>query len=466
MRNSMDTDGSVLRIAYYVLRSKRFLRNTQYAIFLLAGLLAACGSNLDVTVTPPVMDAAPTAAAPTAALPTNTPRPAPSPTTAAPEAPTAAPTNVPPPTPTAAPTDTPDPGRPATTIQLEPVAEGFTKPVYLTHAGDERLFVVEQEGVIRIVAGGAVLPAPFLDIRDRVGSDASERGLLSVVFHPQYGENGRFFVNYTNKDGNTVVSRFQVNADDPNTADPASEEILFTIGQPYPNHNGGLLKFGPDGYLYVGMGDGGLADDPAGHGQNKGTLLGAMLRIDVNVEDAPFYGVPADNPFVNDPDGRNEIWAIGLRNPWRFSFDRLTGDMYIADVGQNEWEEIHVQPAGSAGGENYGWAIMEGFHCFQADNCDQTGLELPVFEYDHSFGCSITGGYVYRGAAYPELSGNYFFGDFCSGNIWRLFPEGDGWSDAIVLASGLNISSFGEDVNGEVYVLDYGSGTIYRIAGQ
>ncbi|HFQ92868.1 MAG TPA: glucose dehydrogenase [Anaerolineae bacterium] len=460
----MDTDGSVLRVAYCVLRSKRLLRNTQYAIFLLAGLLAACGSNLDVTVTPPVVEQT-TAVSPTAIPPTDAPPPEPSPTTAAPEAPTAVPTDIPP-TLTAVPTDTPDPGRPAASIQLEPAAEGFAKPVYLTHAGDERLFVVEQEGTIRIVADGNVLAAPFLDIRDRVGADASERGLLSVAFHPQYGDNGRFFVNYTNKDGNTVVSRFRVNADDSNTADPASEEILFTIGQPYPNHNGGQLQFGPDGYLYVGMGDGGLADDPEENGQNKGTLLGALLRIDVNVADAPFYGVPADNPFVNDEDGRNEIWAIGLRNPWRFSFDRLTGNMFIADVGQNEWEEIHVQPADSPGGENYGWDIMEGFHCFKADSCDQTGLELPVFEYDHSFGCSITGGYVYRGAAYPELSGNYFFGDFCSGNIWRLFPEGADWSDAIVRQSGLNISSFGEDVNGELYVLDYGSGTVYRIGNR
>ncbi len=446
MRNSTGTGGRMRKIL---------------GLALLVGLLAACGSDLDVTVTPPVVEPN-TAVFPSPLPPTDIPLSVPSPTAVAAEEPTAVPTDIPP-TLTAVPTDTPDPGRPAASIQLELVADGFTKPVYLTHAYDERLFVVEQEGIIRIIADGNVWAAPFLDIRDRVGADASERGLLSVAFPPQYGENGRFFVNYTNKDGNTVVSRFRVNTDDPHTADPASEAILFTIGQPYPNHNGGQLQFGPDGYLYVGMGDGGLADDPEENGQNKGTLLGAMLRIDVNVEDVPYYGIPADNPFVNDAAGRNEISAIGLRNPWRFSFDRLAGDMFIADVGQNLWEEIHFQPAASAGGENYGWDIMEGFHCFQADNCDETGLELPIFEYDHSFGCSITGGYVYRGAAYPELGGNYFFGDFCSGNIWRLFPEGDSWSDAIVLESGLNISSFGEDANGEVYVLDYGGGAVYRI---
>lgn len=444
---------NVLRIAYCVGGS------------LLVGLLAACGSSLDVTVTPPVVEAA-TAVPSSPIPPADAPPLEPSPTTAAPEAPTAVPTAVPPTTvpatATAVPSVTPLPAQAVAAIQLEPVVSGLNKPIYLTHAYDDRLFVIEQPGVIRLVAGGSVQQAPFLDIRDRVGADASERGLLSVAFHPEYQENGRFFVNYTNKEGNTVVSRFQVNADDANTANPASEEILFTIGQPYPNHNGGQLHFGPDGYLYVGLGDGGLADDPDENGQDKSTLLGSLLRIDVNVADAPFYGIPADNPLVNDPDGRNEIWAIGLRNPWRFSFDRLTGDLFIADVGQNQWEEIDFQPAGSAGGENYGWDVMEGSHCFKADTCDKTGLVLPIFEYDHGQGCSVTGGYIYRGQAFPELWGNYFLGDFCSGRIWGLFPSGDQWSSTLVAQSGLNISSFGEDVNGEVYVLDY-SGTIYQI---
>lgn len=339
---------------------------------------------------------------------------------------------------------------------------GLFRPVYLTHAGDDRLFVVEQMGTIRIIAGGQLLTSPFLDIQDRVGSTANEQGLLSVAFHPDYQVNGRFFVNYTNNNGDTVIARYQVSAA-PNQADPNSEIILLTIPQPYGNHNGGQLQFGPDGYLYVGMGDGGSAGDPHGHGQNPGTLLGALLRLDVNTDENS-YTIPANNPFVGQNDRRAEIWAYGLRNPWRFSFDRLTGDLYIADVGQNQWEEVSFQPAESGGGENYGWNVMEGAHCFGQTDCDQSGLVLPIFEYSHNEGgCSVTGGYVYRGQQFPSLTGNYFVADYCSGFIWALVRQADGvWVTNQVLQSGLIISSFGEDVTGELYVVNH-SGGIYRL---
>nr|HMT20484.1 PQQ-dependent sugar dehydrogenase [Promineifilum sp.] len=231
---------------------------------------------------------------------------------------------------------------------------------------------------------------------------------------------------------------------------------------PYPNHNGGSLAFGPDGYLYAGLGDGGSANDPLDAGQSLETLLGKILRLDVDTTNDE-YSIPADNPFTETSGALAEIWAFGIRNPWRFSFDRLTGDFYIADVGQGQWEEVNFQPANSSGGENYGWNIMEGTHCFESDTCDQSGLVLPIFEYDHSQGCSITGGYVYRGAQFPEMAGNYFVADYCMGTIWRLFPNGGQWLSDIVLDSDLIISSFGEDFAGEVYALDYGSGGVYQI---
>ncbi|MBE2223697.1 MAG: PQQ-dependent sugar dehydrogenase, partial [Anaerolineae bacterium] len=287
--------------------------------------------------------------------------------------------------------------------------------------------------------------------------------LLSVAFHPKYAENGNLFVDYTNKDGDTVISRFQVTAD-PNLADAASETILLTIPQPFPNHNGGQLQFGPDGYLYVGMGDGGAAADPQGNGQNAETLLGAMLRLDVDGGSGDaHYGVPASNPFVNGA-GRNEIWATGVRNPWRFSFDRLTGDLYIADVGQNIWEEVNFQPANSLGGENYGWDILEGTHCFSDDGCDSSGTVLPVYDYQHENGrCSITGGYVYRGQQFPALTGNYFFGDYCSGEIWAMTPAATApWPVQFLQDTDFNIASFGEDVHGELYVVSL-QGGVYQI---
>lgn len=354
---------------------------------------------------------------------------------------------------------------PWTTIHLEKVAEGFTQPTYLTHAGDGsgRLFVVEKPGRVWVLQDGQRQPEPFLDITDRVRSRESERGLLSIAFHPDYEVNGRFFVDYTDRKGNTVVAEYRV-SDDPNRADPSSERVLLYIEQPAANHNGGQLQFGPDGYLYIGMGDGGNAGDPWGNAQNLGVLLGKMLRIDVDAG-AP-YGIPADNPFLDKAGARPEIWAYGLRNPWRFSFDRATGDLYIADVGQNKWEEVDVAFAPDPGGQNYGWDVMEGFHCFEpAEGCDPTGLTLPVLEYGHDVGCSITGGYVYRGRKYRDLQGTYFFSDYCTGRLWGMRPLEGGWQWAEFLATGLNVSTFGEDEEGEIYVLDYARGDVYHLVG-
>jgi glucose/arabinose dehydrogenase len=377
-----------------------------------------------------------------------------------PEAPTAVPTEEP----TPEPTETPMAVTAVTQIQLEQIAGGYTRPTFITHAFDDRLFIVEERGLVTIIQGGQRLDAPFLDIQDRVNDRANEQGLFSLVFHPDYVDNGYFYVNYTRADGSSVISRMSVSADDPNRGDPDSELVMLVIGQPFGNHNGGQMKFGPDGYLYIGMGDGGSAGDPQNHGQDATTLLGSMLRLDVDSDSERGYAIPPDNPYLDIEERPNEIWAIGLRNPWRFSFDRLTGDLYVADVGQNAWEEIHLVPAGTPGGLNFGWNIMEGTHCYREPNCDQTGLDIPIFDYDHSQGCSITGGYVYRGQDFPELWGNYFFSDYCSGNIWALVPQADG--DPIVnlvLQSGLGPASFGEAANGELYISDHRDGGIYRI---
>lgn len=382
-------------------------------------------------------------------------------------------TSTPNPTETSQPTATatiepsPTPGTPVEAIQLIPIESGLQRPLYLTHAGDERLFVVEQVGRIRIIEDGQLLDRPFLDIRDRVGSVSNEQGLLGLAFHPDYAVDestgfGHFWVNYTDYSGNTRISRFSVNLDDPNLADPSSEVVYLTQRQPYPNHNGGVLKFGPDGYLYAGLGDGGSANDPLRAGQDLSTFLGKILRLDVD-SDADRYTIPGSNPFIDTAGALPEIWAYGLRNPWRLSFDRLTGDMYIADVGQNQWEEVNFQPGGSTGGENYGWSIQEGSHCFQQESCDTSNLIQPFFEYSHAEGCSITGGYIYRGQDFPALTGNYFVADYCQGKIWRLFPQGDRWQSAIVLDSDLVIPSFGEDVQGELYVMDFVSGGVFQI---
>jgi glucose/arabinose dehydrogenase len=389
-------------------------------------------------------------------LASNTPVPVPSPTNT-PVAPT--PTNIPP---SATPTPSPPPEFPAQAIRLDHIVGGLVQPTYLTHAQDTRLFVVEQAGVVRIVDDGQLLADPYLDIRDRVNSAAFERGLLSIAFHPDYQQNGRVYVNYTDLQGATVVSRFQVYPDNPNVADPSSEAIVIRIEQPYANHNGGQLQFGPDGYLYIGMGDGGSAGDPQNNGQNPSTLLGTLLRIDV--DGAEPYETPPDNPFLLSGGGREEIWAIGLRNPWRFSFDRNNSDLYVADVGQSTWEEINYQAAGSMGGQNYGWNSLEGAHCYLINGCQTAGMTMPVAEYSHvEGGCSVTGGYVYRGQRFPGLNGNYLLGDYCSGIIWSLFPQDDrNWLLNPLLDSDIRISSFGEDAYGELYVLDHG-GNVYQI---
>ncbi|CAG0929539.1 Quinoprotein glucose dehydrogenase B [Thermoflexales bacterium] len=347
------------------------------------------------------------------------------------------------------------------TLALKPVIEGgLVRPDYLTHAGDARLFVIEQPGRIRIFQEGQLLERPFLDIVEKVTSNGNEQGLFSVAFHPDYKNNGQFFVNYTRRpDGATVIERYTVAQEDANRADAQASKVILTIAQPEANHNGGQLQFGPDGYLYVGTGDGGGGGDrhgAIGNGQDRNALLGKILRI--NVTDQDTYTIPPDNPFGT------EVWSYGWRNPWRFAFDRATHDLYIADVGQNIYEEVHFQPASSIGGENYGWRIMEGLHCFNPrEGCDQTGLVLPIAEYSHEEGgCSITGGYVYRGAQYPALNGLYFFGDYCTGYIWSLQRVGDQWQMDKRLEAGVLISSFGEDFNGEVYVIDHG-GTIYQL---
>ncbi len=350
---------------------------------------------------------------------------------------------------------------------LEEIASGVTRPLYVTTAGDGsgRLFVVEQGGLIWIVQDGAVLETPFLDVSDLITPSAlsgsySEQGLLGLAFHPDYAKNGVFFIDYTDREGSSVVARYHVSADDPNVADPSSAESLLVVPQPYANHNGGHLAFGPDGYLYVALGDGGSGGDPQGNGQNPRTLLGSILRLDVNTETG--YAVPPDNPFAGSDAGRPEIWAYGFRNPWRFSFDRETGDLYIADVGQNEWEEVNFQPADSPGGENYGWNAYEGTHVYSGQQ-PSSEVVMPIAEYSHSTGgCSITGGYVYRGAAIPELRGTYFYGDWCSGTVWAATPDGSGnWNASPALESGRPISSFGEDEAGELYLVDY-SGAVLR----
>jgi glucose/arabinose dehydrogenase len=350
-------------------------------------------------------------------------------------------------------------------LQFQPIASDLPNPVALTHAGDGsgRLFITLQEGRILIFDSGGILPTPFLDIRSLV-SCCGERGLLSVAFHPDYGSNGFFFVNYTNRFGSTIVARYQA-SEDPNVANPRSRRILMTVRQPFANHNGGQLQFGPDGFLYIGLGDGGSGGDPGNRAQNPRSLLGKMLRVDVNARFR--YSIPPSNPFVGVRGVKQEIWASGLRNPWRFSFDRLTGDLYIADVGQSNWEEVNYQPAASPGGENYGWRLMEGNHCFNpASDCDDGTLVPPIVEYDHTAGCSVTGGYVYRGSLVPALFGTYLFGDFCTGVIWRArFDQATGWAATVLHDTNFTISTFGEDEEGELYVADYGAGFIYRIVG-
>ncbi len=374
----------------------------------------------------------------------------------------AAPTETPVPTATTAPQPLP---LDQLSVGLELVTGGLVEPAGIANAGDgsNRIFVLEQPGRVRIVdADGTLVETPFLDITDRVGSNSTEQGLLGLAFHPDYANNGRFFINYTNRDGNTVISEFAVTGE-PNIADPASETLILFVEQPAGNHNGGHLVFGPDGYLWIGLGDGGAAGDQFQNAQNPGTLLGSMLRIDI--DGAEPYGVPASNPYIDNPNARNEAWAIGLRNPWRYSFDRLTGDLYIADVGQGQREEVSFAPASSAGGENYGWPIIEGSICYPSDPCNADGLVLPIAEYDHSGGnCAITGGYVYRGSQQPGLWGTYVYADYCSGRFWGLRQTDAGTESQLFFQrAGALFSSFGEDEQGEIYVVSLESSSLYRV---
>lgn len=363
-------------------------------------------------------------------------------------------------------------------LQLGTPITNANSPVALTHApdGSGRLFIVERAGRIRIWDGGAL--RTFLDLRSRVNTNDSggdERGLLALAFSPGYATNGHFYVNYISSNssprGSTVISRFTVNPANADDGIETSEEVILVIPQPEPNHNGGQINFGPDGYLYIGMGDGGGAGDlhgSVGNGQANDTFLGKMLRIDVEGLPDPGlpYAIPADNPFLLDTQVPNEIWAFGLRNPWRWSFDRKTGDMYIADVGQYEWEEVNFIPAASTGGENFQWRRVEGFNTFNSGTPLTKGTSTdPVFEYDHNAGSSITGGYVYRGSSFPRMEGIYYFGDYNSGRIWGLQRDPSGnWIDRQFLDTSLNVSSFGEDEAGNLYVASLFTGDIYRLS--
>lgn len=325
--------------------------------------------------------------------------------------------------------------------------------------GSHRLFMVEQGGQISILKNGETLAERFLDITVRVQS-GGERGLLSLAFSPDYPSSGNFYVWYTQPGGATVLSRFKVSAD-PDIANPDSEEIILIVPQPEPNHNGGRLQFGPDGMLYLGLGDGGGSDDPQGNGQKGSTLLGKLIRIDVDPVHGT-YAVPADNPFLGNSSIRNEIWALGLRNPWKISFDPETGDLFIADVGQEALEEVNFQAAGSTGGENYGWSDMEGTECNVA-NCNPSRLTLPVTEYTHADGCSITGGEVYRGSAYPNLYGFYLFADYCTGRIWSLKNIDGNWLTTLLADTDFRIQTFGLAEDHSIYVTNR-SGGVYLIS--
>jgi glucose/arabinose dehydrogenase len=404
----------------------------RFILLLLLPLLACNGSD-----TPP--PSTPTTTAATQA----SPQPTAISNTAAPTQ--VSPTDAPP-TPAGA-TTFPDAN--AYTWQL--VASGLDRPVDLQPDGSGRLYIVEKLGRIRIFQDGQVLETPFINIEDRVNDNSNEMGLLGLAFHPNYSQNGFYYVNYTGAGGDTFLSRFQASGD---TADPNSEVILLKVDQPFPNHNGGVMVFGPDGYLYAGLGDGGGGGDPFGNAQSLDALLGKILRIDVNAAEP--YAIPSDNPFGN------EIWHYGLRNPWRISFDKLTGDLYIGDVGQNAWEEIDFLPAGSPGGANFGWNLREGAHDYEGSA--SADLIEPIAEYSHpDGGCSVTGGYVYRGSM-PEWNGIYLYADYCTGFIWGLIrPEGgNSWQNQLLFETNQRINSFGQDESGELYFVS-DSGEIYKL---
>jgi glucose/arabinose dehydrogenase len=415
------------------------------AVILLSGLLAgACAGTGETAKATPTTTSAPSPT-PTATPPAQTPTPV-----------------------------LPTPSRPSAdnrSFKLTRIARGLQDPVFVTDAGDGsgRLFVVEQIGRIRIVKNGVLLPRPFLDIRSLVLA-GGERGLLSVAFLPTFKQDGAFVVDYTRSStnpaaaGDTVIARFHANPSTSDVAERSTMQTLLVVHQPQSNHNGGLVKFGPDGLLYIGMGDGGNAGDtgpghaPEGNGQSLTTLLGKMLRIEVNATDR--YRIPAGNPNLGRGT-RREIWAYGLRNPWRFSFDRATGDLYIGDVGQNAWEEVDFQPSAAAGGANYGWPVWEGTHRYRPGTT-RTRDTKPIGQYGHTGGsCAVTGGYVYRGARIPALDGFYIFGDYCSGRLWTLVRFGGAWRLSALRGTPYSISSFGEDAAGELYLVDH-AGSVYR----
>ncbi len=381
------------------------------------------------------------------------------------------------PTPTPRATSMPSPENPTFApgnieMSLEQIATDLEKPLFLTHAGDssKRLFIVEQRGLIHIWRDGSLLPEPFLDIRDRVNDRANEQGLLGLAFPPNYVKSLEFYVNYSASAGQTRISRFSVSPTNLDEAWPDSEEVIFEVAQPASNHNGGMIAFGPNSMLWIGMGDGGGGYDQFRSGQDPQTLLAKMVRIDVLNAGPGQYTVPTDNPWVNktwqEQDILPEIWAVGLRNPWRFSFDRETGDLWIADVGQDRFEEVNFVPAPLAGGLNFGWPIQEGNHCLFGTTCQDEGLLAPVAEISQEEGvCSITGGYVYRGKRYPAAFGGYIMGDYCSGEIWMILPPdsvGQEWPVVLLFDSDFNISSFGEGEDGELYLVAQ-EGQIYRL---
>ena len=424
-------------------------------------LLTGCVGATSVPLIQPV--ATPTLVARLSLLPT--------PTSDA--APTAAVTNsgdnaLPTPTPEPTPLSAFQPD--ALQLSLRPVVDGLNQPLFITHAGDGsgRLFVVEKGGLIRIFQAGEVLATPFLDLAALTSDSGSEQGLLGLAFAPGYAQSGLFFVNYTDAQGDTQIVRYQARRDVPNQADPASVFAVLTVAQPARNHNGGMLLFGQDGYLYIGLGDGGGSN--GNNAQKADTLLGKMLRIDVTSDLSQPYTIPPDNPWVNAAwDGtpaRAEIWAAGLRNPWRYSVDRATGDLWIGDVGDSQFEEINLAPAGLAG-LNFGWPLLEGASCSSGEPCGQEDFTTPLYTYDHSGRCAVTGGYVYHGSQFPALTGVYFFGDYCSGELWATWREATGaWQTQLLLDSELQISSFGEDEAGELFVTDLSGGTISQLVAE
>jgi glucose/arabinose dehydrogenase len=358
---------------------------------------------------------------------------------------------------------TPPPPSGTPSIAVSPFVSGLTNPVdfQTPDDGSGRIFIVQQTGTIRIISGGSLLASPFLDISSKVNFDGAEQGLLGLAFHPNYSSNRLFYVDYDRLSGaqmQTVIAEYKLTAD-PNVADVATERILLTVDQPSPNHKGGQVAFGPDGFLYIAFGDGGPEDDPLGNGQNRQTLLGKIARIDVDHADTGLqYAIPPDNPFIGTTD-RGEIWAYGFRNPWRFSFDKSTGRLFVADVGQDKYEEVDLVQKGL----NYGWNIMEGAHCFNpATGCDMTGLTLPIAEYAHSEGVTVIGGYVYHGTSISGLAGAYVFGDFSNGKIWELTESSGTWTRTLLLSSGHNFSCFGQDAAGELYIVDY-AGSVLKI---